>query len=238
MVQQPVFHHQPNQLGEYASAPTEQTPPDPIDEMLEKIIQDPSSDEGLHLEFKAHFNHSTMNCEAEKYQRNHPYVRKDPNFPEHDWGTYDYLARDSTDTLLAEAASMCNTEGGFVIAGLIDPKNNGGVVGVSGIDSEFRERGLDAYRQSVSSWLTQCFGAGAVSNLIIPHYRNVDGKTLLVLECKPSRSLPVFLQPLGTIFKHRSRSKKMLWVRVSDSKREISDPSEMMNWYNLRFTSN
>ena len=47
-----------------------------------------------------------------------------------------------------------------------------------------------------------------------------------------------FLQPLGTIFKHRSRSKKMLWVRVSDSKREISDPSEMMNWYNLRFTSN
>ena len=87
----------------------------------------------------------------------------------------------------------------------------------------------------MSNFLKVRFDAAIASQKIIPHYRKKEGVTLLILECKRSKEVPVYLKPTGKILSFRSRGAKMLWVRIDDSKHYVSDPEELRKWYSLNY---
>jgi predicted HTH transcriptional regulator len=170
--------------------------------------------------------------------RDLPFVREDPEFDYHANGTWDYTKQDCADTALAELASMVNKDGGFVVIGVTDPKNNienPGEWDFKGIESEYEKMGFDNYKQFVSGRLVDSFTAEVSTSLMRVHYEQVKGKPILILETKPSKHFPVYFRAFGPIMKFTSRREPMLFARQSDSKREIKGLEALTIWEKIRF---
>lgn len=187
----------------------DQTPIDPLNQELELIIKQfedgTFSGEDLRIECKS--------CYA---------VRKDDK----------WTAKDSTDAVFREVASMMNTEGGHVFVGVENETWN-----VVGIDKEIKQRkNIDRFLSEVNMHikhnLTDLFGS-----YIYCQVKTIIGKSVLVISCKPCKRMKVWFKPRGTDLKKYLLDEDYgcLFIRNGDDVSAIKKINRLLEWSYLRF---
>ena len=80
--------------------------------------------------------------------------------------------------------------------------------------------------------------SNSARQLSVQYFRQISGKTVLIFEVKKFEELIAHMIPLGREYKQRCNIRgvvKMLYVRVSDSSRELTDIEEYEQWKTSRF---
>lgn len=116
--------------------------------------------------------------------------------------------------------SFLNSKGGLLFIGV---KDNGEV---QGLDFDFKlsdkENKKDFFKLDFDRVIEKFLGF-SVKALVNSDFADIDGKTIFVVEVKPSKTRPVFLKTLD--------NKKEFWVRGNASNRQLTDIEDIINYW-------
>jgi predicted HTH transcriptional regulator len=141
-------------------------------------------------------------------------------------------AKDTSDVVFREVASMLNSDGGHIIVGVED-----GTWEVIGIDSEINSRrSRDVFLNEVGSHYSNNIG-NIFGDYISWDIRQINDKNVLIFTIKPSRRKRVWFSPRGTHFKKQNKyidDFGILFIRYEDNAKALS-VREVMEWSEARF---
>ena len=145
----------------------------------------------------------------------------------------------TVDIVFREVASMLNTDGGFVVVGVIDPLNNPDsddfVIG--DISQEVRNNGGDdRFMVKLRTWMVNCFGQG-VTSLLDASLERIGERQILVFEVKRSPVVAYHKPMSGKMKDTQVRSGYQnggIYVRDLDSA-SLLPAGEVLTWNTTRF---
>lgn len=117
-------------------------------------------------------------------------------------------------------SAFLNSKGGLLFIGV---KDNGEV---QGLDFDFKltdkENKKDYFKLDFDRLIEKFLGF-SVKALVNSDFADIEGKTIFVVEVKPSITRPVFLKA--------QENKKEFWVRGNASNRQLTDIEEIINYW-------
>jgi superfamily II DNA or RNA helicase len=198
--------HRPNNNSPQSHQTSNESPESEIDAIVRQLEQGSILDESRTLEFKSCY-------EISNPERN-------------------ITAKDTSDVVFREVASMLNSDGGHVIVGVVD-----GTWDVIGIDSEISSRkSRDGFLNGVSAHFSENIGE-IFSDYVRWDIRQISGKSVLIFSIKPSREKKVWFLPKGQNMKKKTgyiEGFGMLFIRTEDHVRALIAP-KVIEWSELRF---
>jgi hypothetical protein len=189
-------------------------PTNPLEEELELIIQQ--------------FEDGTIKGEDLRIECKICYSVKSEEKP------YSWSAKDSSDAVFREVASMMNTEGGHVFVGIVDQSWD-----VVGIEKEINaKKNIDKFLSYVNGHIKHNL-SGIFGSYIRCNIKNIRGKSVLVISVKSSTSKKVWFKPRGSHFKKDifDEDYGCLYVRNRDDVEALKKYNEILDWSELRFGS-